>query len=145
MSTVNSSSVIPLIPVSWGELIDKITILEIKAERLDGASRLAVVRELTELNRLGENITSRADVKDLKSQLADTNAELWHIENSIRKKEDRREFDSVFIDLARAVYTKNDRRASLKRQINLLTGSSLSEVKSYPRYGEQLMESSAKE
>ena len=125
------------IPVSFGELIDKITILEIKADRIAEPDKLANVRR--ELDLLGAtwaaHTASVADIADLRSALRLVNERLWAIEDDIRVKEKRQEFDDVFIRLARSVYFENDERARIKRAINARLGSSLVEEKSYQDYG----------
>ena len=124
------------IAVSYGELIDKITILEIKYERIDDAAKRAnVARELQSLNETWESSGIAIDLiaterRDLKA----TNETLWDIEDAIRAKEAAREFDQAFIDLARRVYQRNDERAAIKRVINERLGSQLSEEKSYQPY-----------
>jgi cob(I)alamin adenosyltransferase len=125
-----------LVPVSWGELIDKITILEIKVERIGKRDALANVRrELDALNAVvGENAPRRAGVARLKSALRKINLALWEIEDEIRLKERAGTFDAGFVELARAVYRTNDRRARVKREINDLLGSELVEEKHYARY-----------
>ena len=120
-------------PVSVGELIDKITILEIKARKLNGEARLNVLNELELLESVREGLKCEVD-HDLLSQLRLINQELWEIEDAIRDHERRKQFDDVFIDLARAVYKKNDCRAALKRQINMAHGSEVVEEKSYQNY-----------
>ncbi len=126
----------PVIPVSWGELIDKITILEIKSRRLQAEGALAnVARELTLLNEIvARNGGVRAEVADLKTGLAKVNEDLWTIEDRIRGKEAAKAFDAEFIELARSVYRRNDERARLKREINACLSSSLVEEKSYSAY-----------
>jgi hypothetical protein len=125
----------PLVPVSWGELIDKITILEIKVVRL----RSAVAREnaLKELELLSSQVTgsvaSRADIAELREKLAAINRRLWSIEDWLRTAEARSRFDCRFLQLARCVYVRNDERAAVKREINLLLSSELIEEKSYSR------------
>jgi hypothetical protein len=122
----------PDAPVSWGELIDKVTILEIKAARLTGEAALANVRrELAALTALEAEVVGDARVAALKAALAEVNAALWEIEDAIREKEAAADFGADFIALARAVYRQNDRRAALKREINEVTGSDLVEEKSY--------------
>jgi hypothetical protein len=120
----------PEVPVSWGDLIDKITILEIKAGRLTDAAALANVRR--ELAALAPHEPA-ADPRlpALRAALAEVNAALWDIEDRIREKEARSDFGADFVELARAVYRQNDRRAALKRQISLALGSDLIEEKSY--------------
>lgn len=131
-----------LIPVSWGELLDKITILEIKSSRITDAAKLQNIRK--ELNLLSDVAGSQADVpggnsKDpaldkLKEDLRRVNEALWDIEDAIRECEGRGDFGSRFLELARAVYKNNDERAALKQRINLLLGSDLVEEKSYSKY-----------
>jgi hypothetical protein len=121
------------IPVSIGELIDKITILQIKASRFQGEALAHVQRELDLL----EQVRREADVllpADLEQALAAINGKLWAIEDAIREREAASDFGERFIELARSVYRCNDQRAALKRQINASTGSSLVEEKSYSAY-----------
>jgi hypothetical protein len=124
-------------PVSFGELIDKVTILEIKAERIGDAAKVANVRR--ELDLLNEtwaaHPASATDITDLRAALKLVNERLWVIEDDIRIKEKRQEFDAVFIRLARSVYFENDERARIKRAINERLGSTLVEEKSYQDYG----------
>lgn len=124
------------IPVAPGELVDKITILEIKSERITDAEKLRNVRtELDLLVQAWEAAPVEADViLPLKEALKEINQALWDIEDRIRVKESRREFDQEFIDLARSVYVQNDQRAATKKQINVLLGSSIKEEKSYAEY-----------
>lgn len=124
----------PQIPVSWGELIDKITILEIKAERLSSESARANVRR--ELERLSAVAASAEHPKliALKSALKRVNETLWRIEDDIRDKEAKQCFDAEFIELARAVYRNNDERGRLKAEINAALSSELVEEKQYVRY-----------
>lgn len=124
------------IPVAPGELVDKITILEIKSERMTDAEKLRNVRmELNLLVRAWEAAPVEADaILPLKEALKEINQALWDIEDRIRVKESRREFDQEFIDLARSVYVQNDQRAATKKQINVLLGSSIKEEKSYAEY-----------
>ena len=125
---------LPLIPVSWGELVDKVTILEIKASRLSSEAARANVRR--ELDLLGAILAGTvADrVSALKDKLTTVNERLWDIEDEIRVKESRGEFDAAFIALARSVYIENDERAAIKREINVLLASHLVEEKSYAPY-----------
>jgi hypothetical protein len=119
-------------PCSLGELIDKITILRIKAERIDDQDKLANVhRELALLERLREEGASAAPIDSLAHQLAAVNARLWAIEGAIRLCEREADFGPRFVALARSVYRENDTRAAIKRAINALTGSALVEEKSY--------------
>ena len=121
------------IPVSIGELIDKITILQIKASHFQGEALAIVQRELD----LSEQVRRDAGVslpEELEAALAAINAELWTIEDAIREREAASDFGERFIELERSVYHCNDQRAALKRQINASTGSSLVEEKSYSAY-----------
>jgi len=123
-------------PVSYGELIDKITILEIKSRRIADDAKLANVRnELDMLNATWANdAASQTDISDERSRLLAVNETLWDIEDEIRVKEKAQAFDQTFIELARAVYFRNDERAAYKREINLKLGSELVEEKSYQNY-----------
>ena len=123
----------PHVPVSWGELIDKITILEIKSIRITSATAVANVRlELDLLNeKASQLIISKPDLLKLKDDLTLVNQALWEIEDKIRDKEAAGDFGLEFIDLARSVYKTNDHRAAIKREINLLLKSKLMEEKSY--------------
>lgn len=124
------------VPVSFGELIDKITILEIKSERMDDANKVANVRhELTLLEKTwSDNAANSADVSNARARLKAVNESLWEIEDDIRVKESRRTFDDEFVELARAVYVTNDQRAKIKKEINVALGSELVEEKSYQDY-----------
>ncbi len=124
-------------PVSFGELIDKITILEIKSERMSDAAKLVNVRaELDMLNATwAQHPASRTDISAERAELKGINQELWDIEDEIRVKEKAQAFDARFIELARSVYFTNDKRAAVKREINLKLGSKLVEEKSYQDYG----------
>ena len=123
-------------PVSYGELIDKITILEIKSRRITDDAKLANVRnELDMLNATWANDSaSQTDINDERERLHAVNETLWDIEDAIRMKERAQAFDQGFIELARAVYFRNDERAAFKREINLKLGSELVEEKSYQDY-----------
>ena len=121
-------------PVSFGELIDKITILEIKSERISDESKLVNVRHELEILEQTWRDAGNADVSDPRARLKAVNEELWEIEDDIRIKESKREFDEKFIELARAVYVTNDKRANIKKEINLALGSELVEEKSYEDY-----------
>lgn len=124
------------VPTSPGELIDKITILEIKSERIADASKLENVRRELKLlvGTRDEKVSPSARLDDLSAELKKVNEELWIIEDDIRDCERAKDFGPKFIDLARAVYFTNDKRAALKKEINLLTGSSIVEEKSYQEY-----------
>ncbi|MBS0557461.1 MAG: hypothetical protein JSR27_08630 [Proteobacteria bacterium] len=124
-------------PVSFGELIDKITILEIKSEQMRDAAKLANVRAERDLldATWAQHPASRTDIAAERAQLKQINQQLWDIEDEIRVKEKAQEFDARFIELARAVYFTNDQRAAVKRAINVKLGSQLVEEKSYQDYG----------
>jgi hypothetical protein len=121
------------IPVSVGELIDKITILEIKVRRLEGRARGNAEREL---ELLGEALAASGLEIDagMWRDLRSVNETLWAIEDDIRDHERRRCFDGAFIELARSVYLQNDRRARIKKEINESCGSAIVEEKSYQAY-----------
>lgn len=123
-------------PVSWGELIDKFTILAIKLERMQDADKAANVRrELEALQPLRDQAASaHSAVVRCESELKAVNEALWDVEDELRDCERRQEFDGRFIELARSVYRENDRRSKIKRQINDLLGSDLIEEKSYQPY-----------
>lgn len=124
------------VPVSHGELIDKMTILEIKSERIADAAKRANVR--TELDLLNAtwagDPASGIDIAQERSRLRAVNEALWDIEDRIRLKEKAQAFDAEFIELARSVYVRNDERAAIKREINTRLGSTLIEEKSYQDY-----------
>lgn len=124
------------VEISYGELIDKITILEIKAERIKTRSKLDNIQtELLILNNIYyHDISSTKKIKSLKKELKQVNEQLWEIEDDIRLKEHNKKFDKEFIELARSVYITNDRRGKLKRKINELLGSYLMEEKEYTKY-----------
>jgi hypothetical protein len=123
-------------PISHGELIDKITILEIKAEQIVDPAKLVNVRkELDLLAEVWRNDAAAAiDIDAERARLKQVNQSLWDIEDRIRLKEKAQSFDAEFIELARAVYFQNDDRAAIKREINLKLGSQLIEEKSYQNY-----------
>ncbi len=125
-----------LAEISAGELIDKITILRIKTERIGDQEKLKNIRhELDLLNRLRrENLETSPALDDLEAQLKKVNEVLWDLEDDIRDYELRDAFEIGFIDTARAIYRSNDERASIKRKINELTRSSIVEEKSYTVY-----------
>ena len=124
------------VPVSPGELIDKLTILEIKSERMSDAKKLANVKlELNLLsNTWAKSDYAKIDISTEWSELKRINAELWDIEDQIRDEERHQRFGDEFIRLARAVYFINDDRAAVKRQINDKLGSKIVEEKSYASY-----------
>lgn len=125
-----------LVPISPGELLDKITILRIKAARITDEAKLRNVRlELDALEQTWlDSGSAIPEVAADEAGLQRVNEELWDIEDRIRDKERAKEFDAVFIELARAVYVTNDERARLKRSINVTLGSRLVEEKSYQPY-----------
>lgn len=124
-----------LVPISVGELMDKITILEIKSERIANPSqRENIMRELAALRAVGLGDVDRAMLERLADELRRLNARLWDVEDAIRECDARGDFGSEFIELARAVYRLNDERARIKKAINLQSGSRLIEEKSYSRY-----------
>jgi hypothetical protein len=122
----------PEVPVSWGELLDKITILAIKLERIgSAAARANVAAELALLAEIAREPMRGGGLAAPVARLRAINEELWTIEDDIRRCEAAGEFGSRFVELARSVYRLNDRRAALKREINDLLGSALVEEKSY--------------
>ena len=124
------------VPVSVGEVVDKVTILEIKSDRISDEAKLRNIR--TELDQLRPMVSGgvfdSAEVTALFDGLRAVNGELWNIEDNIRAEEAAGRFGDRFVELARAVYVTNDRRAELKKKINLATGSDLVEEKSYEDY-----------
>lgn len=129
-----------MIPVSPGELVDKITILEIKKKNITSDSKLKLIKtELSQLKRISEiMLRSTGKIKSSvlaeKKKLKAINKQLWDIENRIRAKEAKQSFDKGFIDLARLVYLTNDKRSEIKNSINVLVGSNIKEVKQYSKY-----------
>lgn len=124
------------IELSVGELLDKISILQIKAERINDSSKLEnIKKELSVLLSLWEGSAYvNHDLESEKNKLKLVNEELWDIEDKIREKEREQVFDKEFIELARSVYITNDKRADIKKIINSKTGSELVEEKSYSDY-----------
>jgi hypothetical protein len=125
-----------LVPVSPGELLDKITILRIKAARMTDAAKVANVRhELALLERTWRESGAAAHaLGDEEAALERVNGALWDIEDEIRDKEAAQAFDARFVELARAVYVTNDERAAIKKRINTKLGSAIFEEKSYRPY-----------
>ena len=120
-------------PISIGELIDKITILEIKKNKLQNSKLENVLKELSYLRKLMEK--NKIEINDdLFTQLKEINLTLWDIEDQIRIKEKNKEFDNIFIELARSVYFTNDKRSEIKKRINRLSNSEITEEKSYAEY-----------
>ena len=126
----------PQIPISWGELLDKITILQIKLENLTSQDALNnVALELKQLQSIFSQSCPKAiKPKQLELELKKINQQLWDIEDKIRDKERNKSFDDEFIQLARSVYITNDERSRIKRRINETFGSDLIEEKSYAEY-----------
>ena len=122
-----------LAPVSLGELIDKITILEIKQIHMTGIKLKNVDKELKLLKKILQDKNLEIDI-DLINNLKEVNNNLWEIEDNIRIKESNQKFDKEFIQLARSVYKENDKRASIKKEINQKYNSELVEEKSYNNY-----------
>lgn len=125
-----------LIPISPGELLDKITILQIKSERIDDPGKVANVRsELDLLQKIwNESASEDEQIRALSAELKAINEALWEIEDDIRDEERNKRFGERFIELARAVYVVNDDRANAKKKVNLHLNSSIVEEKSYQDY-----------
>ena len=125
-----------LVPVAFGELLDKISILQIKSERISDEGKLANVR--TELSALEKTWMAHPaggkDVAQLRAELKAVNEELWDIEDNIRLQDKAGDFGDAFVALARSVYLRNDERARIKKAINLALGSAYVEEKSYKDY-----------
>jgi hypothetical protein len=126
----------PKVAVSWGELLDKLTILEIKLENISAKNALDnIEREYAQLRVIfSENISEESEVKKMMMELKEVNQKLWDIEDKIRDKERNKIFDDDFIQLARSVYITNDERSRIKRRINGMLGSELVEENSYADY-----------
>ena len=124
------------VEVPTGEFLDKMTILEIKSERIQDAAKLTNInKELGILKSTWTNsASSKTDISALMAELKSINKALWDIEDNIRIKESQAAFDEEFIALARSVYITNDRRADIKKQLNQALGSNLMEEKSYADY-----------
>ena len=124
---------VPHVPLSWGELIDKITILQIKRGKMSGDAGGRVSQELALLEAIAAPVLDD-DTRALATRLKELNTALWDIEDAIRAKEAAKSFDAQFIELARAVYHTNDERGQVKRAINLHLKSELMEEKAYHVY-----------
>jgi len=125
------------VEISIGELLDKISILEIKLLNINDEEKSKnVYKELEVLNPYFQDLLDKygIEIKDLYIKLSNINKTLWNIEDDIREKEKAEEFDEEFVELARSVYITNDQRAAVKKEINLLTKSQLVEEKSYSDY-----------
>ena len=131
-SKIKYSSTI-LAPISIGELIDKITILEIKQIYMTGIKLKNINKELKLLKKILQDKKLEINIELIKN-LKKINKKLWEIEDNIRQKESNQEFDEEFIKLARSVYIENDKRASIKKEINQTYNSDLVEEKSYKNY-----------
>lgn len=125
-----------MVPVSFGEVLDKITILEIKSERIKDPAKLENVRrELDELSRTWQQtLDDPSKVAQERQELKTVNEQLWEIEDEIREQEAVGDFGERFIELARSVYFTNDKRAAIKKKVNLALGSRFVEEKSYQDY-----------
>jgi len=125
-----------LIPVSVGELYDKFTILTIKNEKItDPTKKASVQKEIMYLQNVMMDITTFPPSETrLVEQLRNINVELWDIEDKMREKERKKQFDREFIELARSVYKKNDKRSAIKNEINTVFNSELMDIKSYENY-----------
>ena len=126
---------IPHVPTSWGEVIDKITILQIKVARLPtDTARANATRELELLQAVAAPVLARTEIAGPVARLKALNEALWDIEDQIREHERRGDFGATFVTLARAVYHRNDERGAVKRELNQALGSALIEEKSYRPY-----------
>lgn len=123
----------PRLPVAWGEVIDKLTILDIKCDRLTDPAALSNVRRERAIlaEAAQEALDGSSALRALRDRLHDVNAGLWDVEDRLREMEAAGTFDDAFVALARSVYRENDRRAALKKEINVLLGSEIVEEKSY--------------
>ena len=128
--------VLPHTPVSWGELIDKITILEIKKQKIASPLALKNINKEYELliKLFSTEILEYKNIRELKNDLIEVNNKLWQIEDAIRVLEKNKIFDDSFIELARSVYMQNDIRSKIKKEINEILGSELKEEKSYEKF-----------
>jgi len=125
------------VEVSTGEVLDKISILEIKLLNIKDKEKVKnIYNELYTLNPYFQDLLDEygLDIKNLYTRISSINKKLWDIEDAIREKEAKKEFDEEFVELARSVYITNDQRAAVKKEINLLTKSELIEEKSYKNY-----------
>ena len=125
-----------LIPISVGELVDKISILKIKKKKiLNKAKQINIIKELNFLEKIYKsNFTKNRKIKLYEKELIKINKNLWEIEDQIRNCESKKNFNEIFINLARAVYLNNDKRSIVKKKINLLTKSHIVEEKLYKSY-----------
>jgi hypothetical protein len=124
-----------LIEVSIGELLDKLTILEIKKDRISDPLKLQhIEKEFSILKERSEEYLRSEEIKEIFEELKKVNSDLWTIEDDLRDMESQKRFDSEFVEKARAVYFTNDRRFELKNEINSLAGSAIREQKGYKKY-----------
>ncbi len=132
---MNNKLTTPFVPISWGELIDKLTILEIKESKIDSLkAKKNIKKELKFLLDITSIESLPNEIHLLKQELMRINLMLWEVEDSIREKEFENQFDIAFIELARSVYKFNDLRAKTKQSINSLLNSELVEEKSYKNF-----------
>ena len=122
------------VKVSLGELVDKLSILEIKAQKITDPEKLSHVQKEREALQSTLNELALEGIEAFQKELFEVNSELWDIEDRIREKERNSAFDAEFIEIARAVYVTNDKRFAVKDRCNRHYGSSLQEVKSYEKY-----------
>ena len=123
------------IPVSVGELIDKLSILRVKKNMITDEEKLTFVnKEFDLLNDLSSDFLSDSEIYDLYNKLCITNSKLWYIEDELRVLEKQKSFGNEFVELARSVYFTNDERFELKNEINKKTNSSIKEIKEYINY-----------
>ena len=123
------------VPVSVGELIDKLSILQVKRTKISNPEKLSYIKKEFELlYNLSAEFLNDMEIENLYHELVQTNTNLWEIEDKLRVIETEKRFEGEFIDLARKVYFTNDKRFELKNQINLLTSSEIREVKEYVEY-----------
>ncbi len=123
---------LPIVPVSFGELCDKYTILEIKSEKIKDENKLLVIQR--EISYLKPFIDEIAIDDNIINELKEINEKLWIIEDKIREKENKKEFDDEFIEIARMVYKTNDERNKIKITIDKILNSEISDIKSYANY-----------
>jgi hypothetical protein len=125
----------PSVTVSWGELLDKVTILAIKSERIaDEAALRNIAHEQQALSAVAEQALQQPGVAELVEQLRAVNEALWDVEDAIRERDAAGDFGDDFVALARQVYRRNDERAAIKRRINDQLGSAIVEEKSYAAF-----------
>lgn len=133
--SMGRSMTVMLLPTSIGDAVDKLTILEIKSERItDKTKRENVQKELALVSGELASLEGELNCKGLRASLKAVNAQLWDVEDTIREHERRQDFGEEFVRLARSVYRLNDQRAQLKREINLVCGSAIVEEKEYVDY-----------